>query len=145
MANGYGAQVFIDSIPGTGGIVSAIARKVGCDWYTVRRYIDNYPTVKAAYDAECEAMLDLAESAVLRNIKLAAQGEGDTADAKWYLTKRGKRRGYGEAMEISGKDGGPVQVEQRPAYDLSKLSTDELRAWRDLAAKAGNDASANGG
>ena len=102
MANGYGAQVFIDSIPGTGGIVSAIARKVGCDWYTVRRYIDNYPTVKAAYDAECEAMLDLAESAVLRNIKLAAQGEGDTADAKWYLTKKGKRRNYGDAVEVSG-------------------------------------------
>lgn len=56
-------------------------------------------------------MLDLAESAVLRNIKLAAQGEGDTADAKWYLTKKGKRRNYGDAMELTGEGGGPVQTE----------------------------------
>lgn len=145
MANGYTAQVFIDAISGTGGIVSAIARKVGCDWNTAKKYIDNYPTVRAAYDAECEAMLDLAESAVLRNIKLAAQGEGDTADAKWYLTKKGKRRGYGEAMEVTGEGGGPVQVEQRPTYNLSKLSTDELRAWREMAAKAASGESSDTG
>ena len=79
----YSAQDFIDAIPGTGGIISAIARKVGCDWKTADSLVRDFPTVKRAYDAECEAMLDLAESAVLRNIKLAAQGEGDTADAKW--------------------------------------------------------------
>jgi len=73
--------------------------------------VHDFPTVKRAYDAECEAMLDLAESAVLRNIKLAAQGEGDTADAKWYLTKKGKRRGYGDTMELTGEGGGPVQTE----------------------------------
>lgn len=111
MGNGYTAQVFLEAIPGTGGIVSAIARKVGCDWNTAKKWIDTAPTVKRAYDAECEAMLDLAESAVLRNIKLAAQGEGDTADAKWYLTKKGKRRNYGDAVEVTGEGGGPVQTE----------------------------------
>ena len=106
----YSAQDFIDAIPGTGGIISAIARKVGCDWKTADSWVRDFPTVKRAYDAECEAMLDLAESAVLRNIKLAAQGEGDTADAKWYLTKRGKRRGYGDAVEVTGKGGGALVV-----------------------------------
>jgi transposase-like protein len=111
MGERYTAQDFITAIPGTGGIVSMIARKVGCEWETARAWIDKYPTVKRAYDAECEAMLDLAESAVLRNIKLAAQGEGDTADAKWYLTKKGKRRNYGDAVEVTGEGGGPVQTE----------------------------------
>ena len=106
----YSAQDFIDAIPGTGGIISAIARKVGCDWKTADSWVRDFPTVKRAYDAECEAMLDLAESAVLRNIKLAAQGEGDTADAKWYLTKRGKRRGYGDAVEVTGEGGGALVV-----------------------------------
>ncbi len=145
MANGYTAQVFIDAISGTGGIVSAIARKVGCDWNTAKKYIDTYPTVRAAYDAECEAMLDLAESAVLRNIKLAAQGEGDTADAKWYLTKRGKRRGYGDAVEVTGKDGGPIQTENKTALDLSRLTDDELRTMRTLRAKVDTNAPADAG
>ena len=105
MGNGYSAQTFIDAIPGTGGIVSAIARKVGCEWNTAKKYIDTMPTVRAAYDAECEAMLDLAESTVLKNIK-----DGDTADAKWYLTKKGKRRGYGDSMEVTGEGGGALVV-----------------------------------
>ena len=99
----YTAQEFIDAIAGTGGIVSAIARKVGCDWNTAKKYIDQYPTVRAAYDAECEAMLDLAESTVLKNIK-----DGDTQDAKWYLTKKGKRRGYGDTVALTGEGGGAV-------------------------------------
>ena len=97
MGSKYSAQTFISAIPGTGGIVSAIARKVGCDWNTANRWINEAPTVRRAYDAECEAMLDLAESTVLKNIK-----DGDTADAKWYLTKKGKRRGYGDAVELTG-------------------------------------------
>ena len=99
----YSAQDFITAIPGTGGIISAIARKVGCDWKTADSWVRDFPTVKRAYDAECEAMLDLAESTVLKNIK-----DGDTQDAKWYLTKKGKRRGYGDAVEVTGEGGGAV-------------------------------------
>ena len=101
----YTANDFISAIPGTGGIVSAIARKVNCDWATARKWIDEYPTVKRAYDAECEAMLDLAESTVLKAIK-----DGDTSDAKWYLTKKGKKRGYGETIEVMGEGGGPIPI-----------------------------------
>ena len=101
----YTAQDFIDAIPGTGGIISAIARKVGCDWKTADSWVHDFPTVRRVYDAECEAMLDLAESTVLKNIK-----DGDTADAKWYLTKKGKRRGYGDAVELTGAEGGPVVI-----------------------------------
>ena len=111
----YTAQEFVDAIGGTGGIVSAIARKVGCDWNTAKKYIDTMPTVRAAYDAECEAMLDLAESTVLKNIK-----DGDTQDAKWYLTKKGKRRGYGDSMEVTGEGGGPVTF--RVIYERKRMT-----------------------
>jgi hypothetical protein len=116
MSKNYTAQLFVAAIPGTGGIVSAIARKVECDWNTAKKYIDTYPTVRAAYDAECEAMLDLAESTVLKNIK-----DGDTSDAKWYLTKKGKGRGYGDAVELTGAKGGPIEIAQVP-----KLTDDQL-------------------
>ena len=61
--------------------------------------------MRAAYDAECESMLDLAESTLLKNIK-----DGDTADAKWYLTKKGKRRGYGDSLDISATIDGELHV-----------------------------------
>jgi hypothetical protein len=50
-------------------------------------------------------LLDLAETTVLRNIK-----DGDTADAKWYLTKKGKHRGYSDRMELTGADGGDLPI-----------------------------------
>lgn len=56
----FTAKDFIEAIPGTGGIVSTIAKAVGCEWHTAKKYIDNYPTVKQAYDDECEKNLDIA-------------------------------------------------------------------------------------
>lgn len=87
--NHFKAQDFIDAIPGTGGIISTIAKKVGCSWNTAKKYINTYPTVKAAYDAECEAVLDAAESVILADIQ-----SKDTQTAKWYLTMKGRHRGY---------------------------------------------------
>jgi hypothetical protein len=112
----FSAQHVIDAIPGTGGIVSVIARKLGCTWNTVKRYLDNMPTVKAAYDAEVDSTLDLAESVLLDNIRLSRRSQQenkvtvDSSDSKWYLTKKGKRRGYGDAIEVSGAGGGPIPV-----------------------------------
>ena len=114
-SNSFKAHQFIDAIPGTGGIVSAIARRMRCDWHTAKKYIDTYPTIKQAYDDEVESTLDLAESVVMGNIKLAEEevkaGErADTSDAKWYLSRKGKGRGYSERQEITGAGGSPITI-----------------------------------
>jgi hypothetical protein len=85
----YKAQDFINAIPGSGGIISTIAGRVGCSWHTAKKYISDYQTVQQAYDDECEKVTDLAESTVIKAIK-----DGDTGTAKWYLTYKGHGRGY---------------------------------------------------
>jgi hypothetical protein len=87
--NHYKAKDFIDVIPGTGGIISTIAKRVGCSWHTAKKYIDTYPTIKVVYDAECEAVLDAAESVILGDIQ-----DKDVQTAKWYLMMKGSDRGY---------------------------------------------------
>jgi hypothetical protein len=112
----YTAQQFIDAIPGSGGIKSTIAQRVGCSWSTVDVYIKKYSTIAAAYADELEGVLDLAESVLLQNIQFvkAAQNDHkkpvDTSDVKWLLSKRGKARGYGDKqeLEVTGKDGAPL-------------------------------------
>jgi hypothetical protein len=103
----YKAQDFIDAIPGTGGIVSVIAKRVGCAWHTAKKYIVEYATVTEAYQDECEAITDLAETTVIKSIK-----DGDTQTAKWYLTMKGRNRGYAmtQRQELTGTDGGPLVV-----------------------------------
>lgn len=116
----FQANQFITAIPGTSGIVSAIAKKVGCSWNTAKKFIDEYPTVKAAFDAERESLLDIAESVLANNIKLALQQQqngkvpADSTDAKWLLSRMGKQRGYSEKQEVehSGPNGGPIIVKE---------------------------------
>jgi len=107
--NGYTAEQFIKAIPDSGGIISTIAKRVGCDWQTADKYIRGFKTVQTAYRQEKEAIIDMAEGTVLSNIKLAQQAqeaEGtqqDISDAKWYLSKMAKSRGYGDKVEIDIK------------------------------------------
>jgi len=116
--NQFRASEFIENIPGTGGVISTIAKRVGCDWHTAKKYIEAHPTIKQAYEDECETVKDLAESVLIRNIQLAhkqqqdRQDTVDTSDVKWYLSRKGKDRGYTERseQEISGTGGGPIVV-----------------------------------
>ena len=103
--NQYKAQQFIDAIPGSGGIISVIAQRVGCAWHTAQKYIQEYATVADAYADETEGIIDLAESTVLKAIK-----GGDVSAAKWYLTTKGKDRGYTERREYAGADGDALTI-----------------------------------
>jgi len=98
-ATGFTAAQFIKAIPGTGGIVTTIAKRVGCSWQTAKKYVTEYPTIAAAYKAECETVVDMAEGILLKSIK-----GGNTQDAKWLLARL-RREKYAERHEVTGADG----------------------------------------
>lgn len=103
----YKASDFIEKIPGTGGIIDTIAKRVGCNWHTAKRYVTEYATVKTAYDDEVEKVADMAVAVLLQSIK-----DGDVATAKWYLSK--KRRGdFGETLDVNNE--GAVEIVVRYA------------------------------
>jgi hypothetical protein len=114
----YKAQDFIDAIPGSGGIIATIAKRVECDWTTAKIWITEKPTVAQAYADECEAVSDMAESVLLKRIQ-----EGDDATAKWWLSRirRGK---FSERTEVTGADGGPVEVIQIYIPDNGRMGPD---------------------
>jgi len=97
----YRAQDFIDNIPGTGGIISTIARRVGCSWNTAQRYIEAYPTIQKAYRDECETVADVAELTVIKAIQ-----SGDVGTARWYLSTKGASRGYSVKQDVDLTSGG---------------------------------------
>jgi hypothetical protein len=102
----YTAEQFIAAIPNSGGIISTIAKRVGCDWYTVKAYMERYPTVQQAYDNECEFTNDMALSVVVTAIK-----EGDLGTAKWWITKK-RPEEFGDIakLEHSGEVGTVIKV-----------------------------------
>ena len=94
----FSAKVFIKAIPGSAGIITTIAERVGCDWNTAKKYINLYTSVRKAYENECECLKDEAESTIITALKAK-----DLPMSKWYLMQKGKDRGYGAdpVVEIS--------------------------------------------
>ena len=97
--------------------MSVVAKRIGASWHTAARYVDMWEESRQAWSNEQETILDLAESKAHEAIN-----KGDTAMIKWYLSKKGKERGYADSIEVSGPKGKPVNL------NLSALSDDELRA-----------------
>lgn len=79
-SSNYTAKQFINAMPGTGGIVRTLAEKVGCSWITARRYIDKFPTVKLAWQAERNQVTDKAEHNIITAIR-----DKDLQMSKWWL------------------------------------------------------------
>lgn len=99
------AQV-LKAIPGSGGIISNVARKLKCDWITARRYLQKmgWEDVEAAFAAEKEAITDTAEIKLVSQIK-----SGEPWAVKFWLTTIGKDRGFTERKEVTGAEGAPIE------------------------------------
>lgn len=112
MTKSYNQETVLIAIEGCGAIMSTVARVLGCDWMTARKYVNKWAATRQAWADEEEKILDMAESVLYRNIK-----DGDSGDAKWVLSKKGKRRGWADSLEITGKDGGAIIIRWDDAPD----------------------------
>ena len=79
----FTAERYIGAIPGTGGIISTIALRVGCEWHTAKKYIENHPTVKQAYENEKNSIDDKAVSNIYKAI-----ADGHLGTSKWWASMK---------------------------------------------------------
>ncbi len=124
-------QAVLDAIEGSGAIISKIARALDVGWHGAKALVEKWPETIQAMEDEQNRVLDMAESAILSSIST----DKDLAAAKWYLSKKGKERGYGDSVAVTGADGGPIRT--AGALDLTKLSNEELEVLLSLTKKAG--------
>ena len=104
---------FLKAIDGSGGFVTEIARRLGCNRSTVYAYKKRFPAVAKAIDDEKEMILDTAESALLTQI-----GKGNIAAIIFFLKTQGRSRGYNERqhLDISGS----VETKEKRENDEKK-------------------------
>ena len=82
-----------------------------------------------AVKAEKEAMLDLAENAVYKELS-----NGDVRTAKWYLKMKGKERGYVETQEIQMANTDPLNIN----LTGNTMTPEELAASADVEITGGD-------
>lgn len=96
-------QDVLDAIKDSGGIISTIARRLHCNWNTAKTYCDKWESTKAALQEEKETTLDTAE------IKIRdAINAGDINIIKWFLSTKGKERGYTTDLKTT------LQLNEKP-------------------------------
>lgn len=107
MGKQFTQEQFKKAIPGSGGIIATIAKRVGCSWHTAQSHIRDTPVLAQMYEDEANTVDDLAESVVIKHIQ-----RGDINAAKWWLERR-RRAKFATRVEteLSGKDGGPVLIQ----------------------------------
>lgn len=91
----YDITTLKKAIEDSGGIMTTIAERLGCEWHTAKKYIEQYEETKQAYEAESESVIDLAESKLIENIQA-----NDNTAILFYLKTKGKKRGYIERKEV---------------------------------------------
>jgi hypothetical protein len=104
------------------GIVSKSCEAVGISRGAHYLWMNNDPEYKEAVEEIDESVIDFAESKLHELIDgpmkevLTDEGIQQVKDSPvpsaviFYLKTKGKKRGYIERTEISGADGGPIQI-----------------------------------
>ena len=110
-------KAIIKAIQGTGGIISAISKRLGCARSTVHVWINQSDNCKQALTDEIEKVTDMAEAGLIECIH-----NRESWAIKFYLSTKGANRGY-----IEKKD---VQIDFNPITDI--LIEEKYTDWQDV-------------
>lgn len=101
----YTKKEIIAALVASKGMVYVAARKLNCVAQTIYNYAEKYPEVKQVMQQERGLMVDIAEIALYKALQ-----NGEPWAVSLTLKTIGKDRGYTERQEITGADGGPLDV-----------------------------------
>ena len=82
------------------GNISLAAKKVGIKRGTYYLWCNTDPEFKEACEEAIETQKDFVESQLMKSIR-----DGDAGSIKFYLQTKGRDRGYGDKIEVTGADG----------------------------------------
>lgn len=98
-------QRIATAIPGSGGVISMIARRTGYSWHAVRDVIDADAELSRMLRDEQETVDDMAIATLITKIR-----DGDEAIARWWLARR-RRRDFGDNVDVTTKNGPIGKIE----------------------------------
>ena len=98
-------QAMLEALTLSFGVIAHAAKQVGIDRTTHYTWLDDDPEYKAAVADLKEYKKDFIESKLIKLIN-----DGDTAATIFAAKTQLKDRGYVERSEITGADGGPVEM-----------------------------------
>lgn len=90
-------QIFYDALVLSMGVVTDAVEATGLSRANYYTWLENDKEFKAKVDGIQDMNLDMAESALYKNIK-----EQRSSDVQFYLKTKGAKRGFATKVEVSG-------------------------------------------
>jgi hypothetical protein len=91
-------QQILEAIEATAGKTTGICRRLNVTRATLGRYMKQYPELVEAVEFAKDELLDLAEFELLAAVK---RGEAWAVQLTLKDSKRGRERGYGNALDVT--------------------------------------------
>lgn len=88
------------------GNITAVAKALGISRQSIYKRMAKEPLLRDAQADASERMVDVAEAALIGQIK-----KGNTAAIIFTLKTKGKRRGWVERTEVTGAEGGAIEID----------------------------------
>lgn len=123
------AQV-MEALRNSGGIQAQAADLLKVNRSTICTFIKRHPDMQAELDEIIESIVDVAEANLITGMR-----RGEFPCIKLYLEAKGRGRGYGRNVVLSGPNGGAITVKSEK-HDLSNLTLDELKNLEAMLVKS---------
>lgn len=101
----HNKKALLEALEKSLGVVTTACKIVGVARVTFYDYYNHDPKFRAAVDDLENVALDFAESQLHKQIK-----DGVPSSTIFYLKTKGKNRGYIERSEVTGANGGAIEV-----------------------------------
>lgn len=115
---------FKKALPGTRGNIAIIAQRLNVNRGSVWRFIKRTPEIQEIVDQEAELRYDYAEAEL---DKALAKGEKWAVELALTKQKRGRMRGYGDAIELNGQIDMTMKESLSKDYEFLKTLSKEAR------------------
>ena len=114
----------LEAIKGSLGIISTIAKRLGCESRTAKRLIDKWQETKDALFDEQELVLDLADTGLYDALIKKEQWA-----IKFILSTKGQSRGYVVTPTIKLDNGEPLNIQFTEASAESLRQADNVEIY----------------
>lgn len=108
----FTADEVIAALRETKGMAYLAAQRLRCDVKTIYNYRDRYASVRAEMEQQDGAINDIAEMKLYQAIV-----DGEPWAIQFRLRLKARDRGYSERVEMTGGNGGALEVVVRYAED----------------------------
>ena len=115
---------WVKACKGSGGVISLIAKRLSVERSTLYDYLKREPAAHKYLDDAREEVLDVAEAKILNAIN-----NDDLDSVKWFLSRKGRHRGYlASEVQFIGKqtnvDIGYKFIIEKPDNARNKMETE---------------------